>query len=181
MTRPKNPRCWYSLGPVQRTVAFRWRWNDCSHVFKHFLEIQRMNSTLGRWHSWLIVFCDGFSTTNNICVFICDSNSDFEITSRYRDQRCETWIIICNRNHGWTKSKTRSYPFGTFPPWLPWQPSEHDVHLLCKKKRKTPKTFGCWRDPFSTEQLALLEEGSHQIQTSAPNLSWETHFSPWLF
>lgn len=53
-----------------------------------------------------------------------------------------------------------------------------DVHLLCKKKRKTPKTFGCWKDPFSTEQLALLEEGSHQIQTSAPNLSWETHFSP---
>lgn len=125
------------------------------------------------------------------CVYSSDSNSDFEITSRCRDtlqystQGCEVILVI------------KDARLGSFVQPQPWMdkvknaqlrlvPSLHGCHgnhrnmdpICFVKRSEKPKNLWFWRDPFSTEQLALLEEGSHQIQISAPNLSWKTHFSP---
>ena len=146
-----------------------------------------MNSTLGRWHFLTYSFLWWFFKHQHVCVLqpdSCDSNSDFEITSRCRDrifdtrlrghfgdQRCETWIIICLQP--WMdKVKNAQLPFGTFPPWLPWQPLEHDVHLLVK--RSDPKTLWFLEGSIFHWSMELLRG-----RFSAPNFSWNTHFSPW--
>lgn len=120
------------------------------------------------------------------CVYSCDSNSDFEITSRCRDrifdtrlrshfgdQRCETWIICATATMD-GQSQKRTATFGTFPPWLPWQPLEHGPHLLVK--RSDPKTFG-----FGGIHFPLNNRSCRRKVFGTKFLLDNAFFPQWLF